>query len=106
MLCRNVSADPHLHTAEVQRVVDEVVPAGVEVELHLETLHLPPVALPLDRGLRRDQVAVAACADKAPSHGRLAAHDLLTLCTRGDVRCTAAPVSCCSFIRVSMRVHT
>ena len=67
MLSSADTEGPDLHAAEVQRVVDEVVSAGVEVELHLEALHLPPIALALDGGLRRDQVAVAACADKAPS---------------------------------------
>jgi hypothetical protein len=51
----------HLHAAVVERAADKVAAGVRQVELHLQALHLPPVALALDRGLRRDQVAVPAC---------------------------------------------
>lgn len=55
---------PHLHAAEVERVLNELPRGERQPEQHLDALKTAPAAQPRHRRQRAHQVTIAACQSK------------------------------------------
>lgn len=62
LACCRAPSLPHLHAAEVERVLDELPRGGRQPEQHLDALDAAPAPQPRHRRQRAHQVTVAACA--------------------------------------------